>query len=177
MSQSIEEVPVTPAVVAEEEPKVDFASQLDTLVETISSLDKELSDLSSKAKAIEKTLKKLKLAYRKESKKKSKKPKSVSNNHGFNAAVSISKELADFLGLPVGSRLRRPEVTGLISKYASDNGLKNAENKGIYNPDKRLKKLFGPATFPLRSDKTVLGYDMFNLQKYMKPHFQSTPPV
>lgn len=140
--------------------------------ESFDNIETELCHLSSKTKELTEQLKKIKSTYQKDFKKKDKKKISTPNTHGFNASVAISNDLAKFLGLPLGSKLRRPEVTILINKYANEKGLKNPENKGIYNVDENLQKLFGPPVYPLRSDSSQFGYDMFNLQKYMKPHFE-----
>lgn len=154
-------------------PQADLGSQIDTLRALVAGLEKGLSEKVKAFKSIEQELKKISVAYRKESKRKYKKTKTgASTSHGFNASVSISKQLADFLGVAEDTKFRRPEVTILISDYAKTNGLKNPENKGIYLPDEKLTALFGPPIYPLRSDKSVNGYDMFNLQKYMKPHFE-----
>lgn len=157
-----------------EEPSLetDIGSRLEELKSVIHDMEKGLVEKLKSFKLIEQQLKKISIAYKKESKRKQKRTKSTSSvNHGFNAFVSISKDLADFLEVSPDTKFRRPQVTILISEYAKNNDLKNPENKGIYLPDEKLKKIFGPPIYPLRSDKSKNGYDMFNLQKYMKPHF------
>jgi chromatin remodeling complex protein RSC6 len=169
---------VLPVETKVEEVEADLGSQIDQLRAAVSVLEKGFSEKVKTFKLIEQELKKISIAYRKESKRKYKKTKTgASTSHGFNASVSISKKLAEFLEVPEGTKFRRPEVTILISDYAKKQGLKNPENKGIYLPDDRLKALFGPPIYPLRSDKATNGYDMFNLQKYMKPHFEKKETV
>ena len=166
------EVPevVVPEVVEEVVP--DVGSRLEKLKAVLHDLEKSLSENVKAFKAIDHEIKNISSLYRKERKRKQSKPRSPgSSNHGFNALVSISKELASFLEVSPDTKFRRPEVTILISEYAKKAGLKNPENKGIYLPDAKLATLFGPAIYKLRSDKENFGYDMFNLQKYMKPHF------
>lgn len=162
---------------SETEPTAGVEVQLENLRSLVNTLSKEIAEKLKVFKTIEQEIKKLSITIKKDSKKKHKKVKSnVSKNHGFGAPALISEDLAGFLGLPLGSKLKRPEVTSLISKYANEHGLKNPDNKTIFLPDAKLKKVFGPAIWPLKkSDEN--GYDIFNLQKYMKPHFIKPEPT
>ena len=94
----------------------------------------------------------------------------------FQAPVAISPALAKFLEVEPDTKLRRPDVTSLISKYADKHGLKKATDKTIFLPDDKMKKLFGPAIHFLRKGSEVKGYGMFNLQTYLKPHYVKAEP-
>lgn len=148
-----------------------FSENLSDLSQYVLDIEKHLSSLKLKMKEMTVKIKKLKTSCKKEYRKKSKKPNSNSNVYGFNAPVKISDELALFLNLEPGTKARRPEITSLINEYAEKNNLKHPDNKGIYLPDEKLKSLFGPPKWKLRSNPSQEGYDMFNLQKYMKQHF------
>lgn len=158
------EVPVT-------EPEVSTPSdeQFTSLRNSLNTLQKELAEKLKSIRAIEVGLRKLQTDCKKELKKKVKKVRAPgSSNHGFNALVGISKSLSEFLGVAEDSMMRRPEVTKMISEYAKANGLKDPANGSIFLPDAKLTALFGPATHGLRSNKEILGYDIFNLQTYLK---------
>ena len=123
-------------------------------------------------KGLDQEFKRISVDVKKHIKTKTKKVRAQgSSNHGFNAPSLISDELADFLSLERGSLLRRPQAGSLISKYANEKGLKDASNGSIFLPDKNLKKILGPAVFPIKKESDNKGYSIFNLQKYLKRHF------
>jgi len=82
---------------------------------------------------------------------------------GFVKPTPISDELAEFIGMPVGSLMSRTEVSRKINSYIKENGLQDQENDRKINPDEKLSNLLG------LKEKDKLTY--FNLQKYMKHHF------
>jgi chromatin remodeling complex protein RSC6 len=172
-----ESVPV-PVEVQDVLPPVDTDSlekQIEDLRDMISDIVKELNEKLKTFKSVGSVLNKLSSSIKKElkssKKRKIRKTDSVSSEHGFNAPVKISDELADFLSLEKGSKLRRPEVTSLISKYANEHGLKDESNRAIFKPDAKLEKLLGPAIYPLKKGVDTKGYGIFNLQIYLKKHF------
>jgi chromatin remodeling complex protein RSC6 len=82
---------------------------------------------------------------------------------GFIRPTLISEELARFLGKPPGTMMPRTEVSRAINKYIQVNSLQDRENGRKINADEKLRNL-------LRINSSVeLTY--FNLQKYMKHHF------
>lgn len=174
-------VPETPEVPAPEAEEQDVEKQLEHLREIVNSTIKDLNEKLKTFKTIESVIKKLGTSIKKElkssKKKKTRKNSNISSEHGFNAPVKISDELADFLQVDRGTKLRRPEVTSLISKYANENNLKDEKNRGIFKPDAKLKKLLGPAVHPLKKKSEVKGYGIFNLQIYLKRHFVKEQPV
>jgi chromatin remodeling complex protein RSC6 len=82
---------------------------------------------------------------------------------GFVIPMLMSNELAEFLGLPAGTRLARTDVSRLINRYISVNKLQDPKNGRIINPDSKLRSLLNVG----KNDEVTY----FNLQKYMKPHF------
>jgi inorganic triphosphatase YgiF len=88
---------------------------------------------------------------------------------GFVKPTLISKELADFLGKPVGTEWARTEVTREINAYIRQHSLQDKENGRKINPDAKLRSLLQLK----KGDE--LTY--FNLQKYMSPHFAKATPA
>jgi hypothetical protein len=88
---------------------------------------------------------------------------------GFVKPTLISKELADFLGKPVGTEWARTEVTREINAYIRQHNLQDKENGRKIIPDAKLRSLLQLK----KGDE--LTY--FNLQKYMSPHFAKASPV
>ena len=124
-----------------------------------------VSELISEAKRLEKKAAKVqKLADKR------RRRKAVEGEPGKPARVSIfqvptglTPELCAFMGRPAGSLESRSNVTKFITKYVSDNNLKN---KHDINADAKLLKLLRLT----KEDK--LTY--FNLQKYLNVHYLKT---
>ena len=95
---------------------------------------------------------------------------------GITKPVSISDELAVFLGVAPGTLVPRNEVTKGVSAYVKKNEISDPENKQRFVLDDR------PAAKTLR---TLLGnpsedVTYFNLQRYLKHHYimaGDAPPV
>jgi chromatin remodeling complex protein RSC6 len=89
---------------------------------------------------------------------------------GITKPVSISDELAVFLGVAPGTLVPRNEVTKGVSTYVKKNDISDPENKQRFVLDDR------PAAKTLR---TLLGnptedVTYFNLQRYLKHHYIMT---
>jgi chromatin remodeling complex protein RSC6 len=82
---------------------------------------------------------------------------------GFVRPQKISNELAKFLGKPLGTEMRRTDVSRLINRYIQTNQLQDAQNGRKINPDAKLHALLKIG------ENEELTY--FNIQKYMKHHF------
>jgi hypothetical protein len=127
-----------------------------------------VSELISEAKRLEKKSAKVqKLADKR------KRRKVVEGEEGKPARVSIfqvptplSPALCAFMGRPTGSLESRSNVTKYITKYVSENNLKN---KHDINGDAKLLKLLNLTA----ADK--LTY--FNLQKYLNVHYLKAAPA
>ena len=83
----------------------------------------------------------------------------------------ISEELATFIGIPVGVMIARPDVTRALTKYILDNNLRNEQNKRIID----LNKPGGQALKEVLRVPDNEELTFFNLQKYLKIHFE--PPL
>jgi chromatin remodeling complex protein RSC6 len=133
-------------------------------------LNNQFQDVLSVMKTLHSNLKVLQkevLRERKESKKKESKIKKKSDKKrspsGFAMPAPISEELANFLGLQVGSELARTEVTSKVIAYVKECNLQNPEKKKEIIPDEKLNKLLTPA------EGEVITF--FNLQTHLKRHF------
>ena len=88
---------------------------------------------------------------------------------GFVKPTVISDELAQFLGKEIGTEMARTEVSKDINTYIRSHNLQDKANGRIIHPDAKLTKLLKVA----KGDE--LTY--FNLQRYMKHHFQKASTV
>jgi upstream activation factor subunit UAF30 len=138
----------------------EFGTKLQTLSSGLSSLR---SDFRSLERHVARELR----AAQKVSKRKRKSGNRAPS--GFVKPTLISKELADFLGKPVGTEWARTEVTREINAYIRQHSLQDKENGRKINPDAKLRSLLQLK----KGDE--LTY--FNLQKYMSPHFAKATPV
>ena len=86
---------------------------------------------------------------------------------GFALATQITPALCQFLDVPVGTKLPRTEVTKKVTGYIKAQNLQNPEKKRSFVPDSKLSSILGP----LHQVDTERGYDYFNLQRYLTPHF------
>ena len=165
-------VPVAASAVAAEatvsaaEPEeVRLETEAKSITARLLAVRETVSELISEAKRLEKKAAKVqKLADKR------RRRKVVEGEPGKPARVSIfqvptglTPELCTFMGRPAGSLESRSNVTKFITKYVSDNNLKN---KHDINADAKLLKLLRLT----KEDK--LTY--FNLQKYLNVHYLKT---
>ena len=138
----------------------DFGSKLQTL-------SSGLSTLRSDFRVLERNVAREMRAAQKISKRKRKSGNRAPS--GFVKPTLISKELANFLGKPVGTEWARTEVTREINAYIRTHSLQDKENGRKINPDTKLRALL-----QLKKDEELT---YFNLQKYMSPHFAKATPA
>jgi chromatin remodeling complex protein RSC6 len=139
----------------------EFGSKLHTL-------SSGLSSLRSDFRTLERNVAREMRAAQKASKRKRKTGNRAPS--GFVKPTLISKELAEFLGKPVGTELARTEVTREINAYIRTHNLQDKENGRKINPDTKLKSLL----------QVKKGEELtyFNLQQYMSRHFaKASVPV
>jgi len=124
-------------------------------------LSSGLSSLRSDFRTLERNVAREMRAAQKASKRKRKTGNRAPS--GFVKPTLISKELAEFLGRPVGTELARTEVTREINAYIRTHSLQDKENGRKINPDTKLKSLL----------QVKKGEELtyFNLQQYMSRHF------
>ena len=149
-------------VSAAEPEEVRLETEAKSITARLLAVRETVSELISEAKRLEKKAAKVqKLADKR------RRRKVVEGEPGKPARVSIfqvptglTPELCSFMGRPAGSLESRSNVTKFITKYVSDNNLKN---KHDINADAKLLKLLRLT----KEDK--LTY--FNLQKYLNVHY------
>ena len=121
------------------------------------------STMKSDFKTLEKVMsREMKLAAKASSKKR--RSSGDRKPSGFVKPTVISDELAQFLGKEIGTEMARTEVSKDINTYIRSHSLQDKANGRIIHPDAKLTKLLKVA----KGDE--LTY--FNLQRYMKHHFQ-----
>jgi hypothetical protein len=81
----------------------------------------------------------------------------------FKTPIAVSSELATFLGQPVGTLMTRSSVTKAISVYVKENKL---NDKHAIKADAALQTLLGV--------KPTDELTIFNLQRYLNPHYPKT---
>ena len=94
-------------------------------------------------------------------------PSSVTS--GLQMPVTLSDEMARFIGCDPSSRKSRIEVTKDVCKYIKDHSLQNPENRREIVPDKSLSELLRYDPSKLAPGEKKLDYG--TLQTYMKRHF------
>ncbi len=129
---------------------------------TLSNFKKQITQLQTSIKDIEKQITKERKQFAKTNEKKNKGNKKPS---GFATPSKISDELCSFMGVEKGSQAARTEVTQYVIQYIKDNHLVKQYNKKIIDPDDKLKKLLDP------KENDEVTY--FNIQKLMNKHFIS----
>jgi len=160
-----------PAAETSESP-ADSSALLNTKLSEFSAKLQQLVGLFSTVKNDFKTLEKAVSREMKVAQKASSKKRRNTGNRkpsGFIKPTRISDELAGFLGKTVGTEMARTEVSKEINAYIHTHNLQDKSNGRIIHADAKLSKL-------LKLQKEdELTY--FNLQRYMKHHFQKADAV
>ena len=161
-----------PEQVFEATESADPASGLTQKLSEFSAKLQQLVGLFSSVKNDFKTLEKIVSREMKAAIKASAKKRRNTGNRkpsGFIKPTRISDELAGFLGKEIGTEMARTEVSKDINAYIQAHKLQDTSNGRIIHADAKLSKL-------LKLQKTdELTY--FNLQRYMKHHFQKAGEV
>jgi chromatin remodeling complex protein RSC6 len=167
----VNEVTLTPAAPAQvadaASPAAVEASSVAVKMTEFSAKLQQLIGLFSTVKSDFKTLEKVMSREMKLAAKASSKKRRSSGDRkpsGFVKPTVISDELAQFLGKEIGTEMARTEVSKDINTYIRSHNLQDKANGRIIHPDAKLTKLLKVA----KGDE--LTY--FNLQRYMKHHFQ-----
>lgn len=135
-----------------------YVNKLNNYVERLGAMNKELKEMVSIGKTLEKDFTNIVKVLSKKNKKSSDRPKS-----GFAMPSLLSNELYEFMEITPGELVNRTDVTRKLNDYIKTNNLRREDNKRYIIPDKLLQKL-------LRSEpKDEITY--FNLQHFMKHHY------
>ena len=179
VSVAVPEVSVAPVEEPSKPVEVSTDAQEVNIETLFNKLVSQFQDLQSVVKTLQVNLKVLQKEVVKERKenlklveKSTKKAQKKRTPSGFAKPAPISKELANFLGLPEGTELARTDVTTKVIAYVKEHNLQNPEAKTQIVPDAKLKALLVPA------DGDIIKF--FNLQTYLKKHFlpaQAAAPV
>lgn len=131
----------------------------------------ELDNLKSSLKLLKSTASRLKhlrndlvRVLRKTKREHAPKDKSKLSNSGLMKPVSISKDLAAFMGVDASTLHSRVSVTNSICTYIKEKNLQNPSNKREIVPDDKLVKLLG-----YKEGAQPLTY--FYIQQLIQPHF------
>jgi len=145
-----------------------LSSDFSELLTQLSTMRTQLTALSTRVRTLQKGYERERKQALKAMKRRSKKTGNRAPS-GFVKPTEISKELASFLGKPVGTEMARTAVTREINQYIREHKLQDPANGRRILPDAKLRKL-------LRVPQTdELTY--FNLQRYMSPHFHKNTPA
>lgn len=135
-----------------------YVNKLNNYVDRISAMNKELKEMVSIGKTLEKDFNNIVKVLSKKNKKTSDRPKS-----GFAMPSLLSNELYEFMKIPHGELVHRTDVTRRLNEYIKSNELRREDNKRFIIPDATLQKI-------LRS-KNDDEVTYFNLQHYLKHHY------
>lgn len=153
---------------AQESSTPSVADEFTAVLAALSEVQKHVKELTAQVKGLQKHVNKehrdLEKASRGRRKKGGDGDKPKRAPSGFAKPTGLSAELCEFLGVPADTQLARTDVTKQITTYVKEHNLQNPENKKIIVPD---TKLGGLLNVP---NGETLTY--FNLQRYMKVHFQ-----
>jgi len=148
-------------------------SGLVTIIESLSKSNVgEVKDVKQALKLLRSTASNLKSVrdslarvLKKTNRTKTPRDKSKLSNSGLMKPVSISKELANFMGVAADSLHSRVSVTNAICNYIKEKNLQNPANKRQINADANLTKILGYNA----ASGQPLTY--FYIQQLIQPHF------
>ena len=165
--------PVDPlAVLSGDAAVLDKSTLSGALLAEIADFNKNFQEWTNFGNALKNNVKaiaKISSRVSKNADKSSKRKKNAkSRPSGFEKPTLISDELAVFFGKDIGTLMARTDVSKQIHEYVVQQKLQNEKNRRIIHPDAKLKKL-------LNVNNDELTY--FNLQKYLKFHFQKDVAV
>lgn len=147
-----------------EQPHPEIFSSFVKIIDSISLLKMQLSEVQNNIRSIEKKVKKeLKTVER--AKKKREATSLTKGPTGFARPMIITSELCDFIGVDKGTAISRTNVTKLLATYIEENNLKNRNSKNKIIPNDNLRQLLKLS----KDDEQNLTF--FNMQKHLNKHF------
>ena len=148
-----------------QDPVVGLAVQFQNLLGQLQNMRVQITQLSNQVRDLEKNWQRQVRNLNKDRKGRNMGGKKRAPS-GFAKPALLSKELCRFLNKPEGTEMARTEVTKHLTQYIKSNELQDTEDKRKIHPDQQLSKLL------MVNKEDDVTY--FNLQKWMKPHFQAT---
>lgn len=138
-----------------------FTSKLSLFTAKVASINKDVKELQSIGKTLEKDFNNVvKVISKQKNKSKNNENKTAS---GFAMPTLLSQEMYEFLGIKEGTLVLRTDVTKRLNAYIKKNELRREDDKRNILPDAALMKL-------LRcTEKDEVSY--FTLQRFIKHHF------
>jgi chromatin remodeling complex protein RSC6 len=137
-----------------------YVSKLNTYVSRIVKMNKELKDLVSIGKTLEKDFTYIVKVLSKKSRISTGTKRPLS---GFAMPSLLSDELYVFMSIEKGTKVPRKDVTMFINEYVKTNDLREKTDRRTIIPDEALHKIFKSTS------ENKITY--FNLQSYLKHHF------
>lgn len=138
-----------------------FILKLSSFITKIASINKEVKELQSIGKTLEKDFNNvIKVISKQKNKSRNNENRTLS---GFAMPSLLTQELYDFLNIKAGTRVHRKDVTRMLNDYIKSNDLREEEDKRHILPDANLKRIFNC------TDTDKVTY--FNLQTYLKHHY------
>jgi chromatin remodeling complex protein RSC6 len=138
-----------------------FLSKLTSFLTKVSVVNKEVRELQTIGRTLEKDFNAVVRALSK------KKNKHRNNENralsGFAMPSLLSNELYTFLDIQEGTLIPRKQVTRMLNEYIKENNLRNETDRRIILPDDNLKRIFNC------TENDNVTY--FNLQSFVKHHF------
>ena len=144
-----------------------FLELLNNYTERVTTVTKELKELTSIGKSLEKEFNYVVKQISKQKKNRRSENRPLS---GFAMPSLLTDELYTFLKIEHGTLVPRKDVTRMINEYITSNNLRDEADKRRIMPNEELKQIF-------KCDGSE-QITYFNLQTYMKHHFiKSTTQV
>jgi chromatin remodeling complex protein RSC6 len=137
-----------------------YVSKLNTYVSRIVKMNKELKELVSIGKTLEKDFTYIVKVLSKKSRISTGAKRPLS---GFAMPSLLSDELYAFMSIEKGTKVPRKDVTMFINEYVKKNDLREKTDRRTIIPDEPLHKIFKSTS------ENKITY--FNLQSYLKHHF------
>lgn len=167
--------PSTPIKLNEDVPTVVVETPIEEqdkfakVIDTLQAFQNQIKDILVNVKALQKEYVKL---QKQKGRKITRKQSSVSDDSGevkkrqpsgFAKPTKLSKELCEFLGVPLDTLMPRTEVTRILNEYIKTNKLQDPQDRRKIVPDDKLKKIL------TLTEGVPLSY--FSLQSSIKNHF------
>jgi chromatin remodeling complex protein RSC6 len=134
-----------------------YVNKLNNYVDRISAMNKELKEMVSIGKTLERDFNNIVKVLSKKNKKTSDRPKS-----GFAMPSLLSNELYEFMKIPHGELVHRTDVTRRLNEYIKQHELRREDNKRYIIPDATLQRLLRSKTSLCQGIGTAMSSNCVN---------------